>query len=521
MDTRYRVRIVTLFLLLAVGLLALLPSVPRALAQPRGGQHLYIPLVPGGGPPATTTTGSQRVYGLLGQLSAQRSARASYLLTTPTGDVYALVGRTPEMEQRMSVLARATPSPQVKVWGEIQAGGTLPLIVVNGLLQAGTPAPGAVSTPTATPSPVATGGSGVGGASIPVAIVRFDLVNLHNEPSASSSRVGYVVRNQSCNIVGRNPAYTWWLLECAGGLTGWIDVRLVFVQGSTTGVPIVTSAAVPVTATPQPTATPSLQTFSGWRAAMYSNPYLSGDPVVVADVPQINFDWGHGAPASSMPADNFSLRLERRMTFAPGYYRFTVQADDGVRVWVDGELLVDEWHGSANQTFRVGRMLSGAHLLRVEYLEVSGLAYLRMQIEASDPTTEWDASYYAGITPTGTPQVRRREPRSVNPLDYYWGTGSPAASLIGVDSWSARWTGQFFFEGGNYLFRVRADDGVRVWLDDLLVIDQWRDGYKEAENRFIGVGRGSHTVTVAYYERSGSAQVAVWWIRESAYLPPD
>lgn len=220
MDTRYRVRIVTLFLLLAVGLLALLPSVPRALAQPRGGQHLYIPLVPGGGPPATTTTGSQRVYGLLGQLSAQRSARASYLLTTPTGDVYALVGRTPEMEQRMSVLARATPSPQVKVWGEIQAGGTLPLIVVNGLLQAGTPAPGAVSTPTATPSPVATGGSGVGGASIPVAIVRFDLVNLHNEPSASSSRVGYVVRNQSCNIVGRNPAYTWWLLECAGGLTG-------------------------------------------------------------------------------------------------------------------------------------------------------------------------------------------------------------------------------------------------------------------------------------------------------------
>src|SRR5690606_12352307 len=136
-----------------------------------------------------------------------------------------------------------------------------------------------------------------------------------------------------------------------------------------------------------------------------------------------------------------------------------------VRVWVDDELLVDEWHGSTNQVYRVGRMLSGVHVLRVEYYEASGLANLHVQVEASDPTTDWDASYFAGTTSTGTPLVRRREPRASNPLDYNWGTGSPAPSLVGVDFWSARWTGQFFFEGGNYLFRARADDGVRVWLD--------------------------------------------------------
>ncbi len=84
-----------------------------------------------------------------------------------------------------------------------------------------------------------------------------------------------------------------------------------------------------------------------------------------------------------------------------------------------------------------------------------------------------------------------------------------------MDGWSARWVGQFNFDSGTYFFRERADDGVRVYLNQTLVIDAWRDGYSDNTNRFIGVGRGRHTVTVEYYDRSGQAFVQAWWFRDT------
>jgi hypothetical protein len=65
-----------------------------------------------------------------------------------------------------------------------------------------------------------------------------------------------------------------------------------------------------------------------------------------------------------------------------------------------------------------------------------------------------------------------------------------------------------------------VDDGIRLYIDGLLVLDHWRDGYKEVSNRVIGVGAGQHTITVEYYERTGNAAVRAWWYRDSAYTGP-
>ena len=54
--------------------------------------------------------------------------------------------------------------------------------------------------------------------------------------------------------------------------------------------------------------------------------------------------------------------------------------------------------------------------------------------------------------------------------------GPAFAGILPADGWNGRWTGQFAFSGGNYYFRARADDGVRVYLNDMLVIDGWREG---------------------------------------------
>ena len=84
------------------------------------------------------------------------------------------------------------------------------------------------------------------------------------------------------------------------------------------------------------------------------------------------------------------------------------------------------------------------------------------------------------------------------------------------DNWNARWTGEFPFESGNYIFRARSDDGVRVYIDQTLVIDGWSDGPVDRSNRFLGIGGGNHTMTVDYYKRSGNGYLQVWWSRDTS-----
>ena len=60
--------------------------------------------------------------------------------------------------------------------------------------------------------------------------------------------------------------------------------------------------------------------------------------------PTVNFDWASTAPATGVSVDNFSVRWTG-LVQAPvtGSYTFTTMADDGVRLWVNGALLVDNW----------------------------------------------------------------------------------------------------------------------------------------------------------------------------------
>jgi hypothetical protein len=58
-------------------------------------------------------------------------------------------------------------------------------------------------------------------------------------------------------------------------------------------------------------------------------------------------------------------------------------------------------------------------------------------------------------------------------VDFVWGNGGPATS-VGVDHFSARWEGTLDVPvAGDYTFVVRADDGVRLWIGDVRLIDQW------------------------------------------------
>ena len=89
----------------------------------------------------------------------------------------------------------------------------------------------------------------------------------------------------------------------------------------------------------------------------------------------IDFSWGSGSPDPSLHHDFFSVRWVGSPTFTAGTYQFTAGADDGIRLYIDGTLVIDEWHRAAYSEYTATRTLSaGSHEITVEYFEAIGSA---------------------------------------------------------------------------------------------------------------------------------------------------
>ncbi len=91
----------------------------------------------------------------------------------------------------------------------------------------------------------------------------------------------------------------------------------------------------------------------------------------------INFNWGWGSPnAQLICQDHFSVRWTGNFNFVcSGNYRFTATTDDGMRVWVDGNQIINQWQVQSVRTFTSDVWLNaGAHSVKVEYFEATGLA---------------------------------------------------------------------------------------------------------------------------------------------------
>jgi len=125
---------------------------------------------------------------------------------------------------------------------------------------------------------------------------------------------------------------------------------------------------------------------TAWRGEYFANRWLAERPLVIAQASEVNFDWGTGAADPVLPADGFSARYQRYLPLTAGTYRFTVQADDGARLWVDGRLLVDRWDGPAGTYSAEISLATGDHPVRLEYNDISGPASVRLSWTGAAPT---------------------------------------------------------------------------------------------------------------------------------------
>jgi len=275
--------------------------------------------------------------------------------------------------------------------------------------------------------------------------------------------------------------------------------------------PIAVSSATP---SPKPSAT-TAPTESGraWKGEYFANKTLSGSPALVRNDATLDFRWQAGAPANGLPSDGFSARWRGRWFFDAGGYRFYAYVDDGVRLWVDGALIIDSWTDkAATLVYGDASLRSGEHDVQVEYYEGTDKAQIRIWWDFQGTYPDWKGAYYTNPYLSGEPTLIRNDQQ----VNFDWGAGSPAPQLA-ADDWSARWPRTITFEEGAYRFYVQADDGVRLWVDSPLLIDEWHQSKPTTYEGYIWLDRGPHEVRVEFFELKGDARIHFGWEKLENY----
>jgi subtilisin len=263
-----------------------------------------------------------------------------------------------------------------------------------------------------------------------------------------------------------------------------------------------------------------------WRAAYYNNRDLAGNPALEQDEDvefiDRNFTGVSPAPGAGIGVENYSIRWTRTDIFTAGNYRFSATCDDGCRLFIDGQEVINEWRDQTATTYNVDVDISaGAHEMRFEYYQHTGPAQVRLAwgelnlaCSQTVSSVRWKGEYFNNANLAGIPSMVRDD--GINFINFNWGEGGPSSACnVFADYFSARWMRTVNLGAGVYRFTVTGDNGVRLWVNDQKVIDRWTEtvGTNTAD---VQLSLGNHKIVLEYFETFGAAAVSLSW----ALLPP-
>ena len=252
-----------------------------------------------------------------------------------------------------------------------------------------------------------------------------------------------------------------------------------------------------------------------WLVEYFENKTLSGAPIdsvkvkintgfiniefdkdVPKEINELDFDWGTGSVLNfnfdlpNLPLkDDFSIRFTKLKRFEEGYYKFTLSGDDGIRLYVDDQLVINAWKLQASTTYTAQHYLTGGdHVIRVEYYENKLKANVSLGIEAINITYNLFAnnSLEGSATATFTSSRTKLE----------WRHAPPVIQTIKPGAFSMRGIGNFYFKGGSYKFHSLHTGGCKIWIDKTLVLDDWLGLNNTGAS--VNISKGYHSLKVEY-----------------------
>ena len=307
------------------------------------------------------------------------------------------------------------------------------------------------------------------------------------------------------------------------------------------------SASTPKSVIPRTQLYPAPEPLSagtGLLGRYYKERELTGPLLLTRIDPVINFNLAYGnqpqvlSPAPGIvPEDNYSVRWSGQVQpLHDETYTFYTQADDGVRLWVNGKLLIDKWllRGTTEDSGNITLGAGFKYDIVLEYFEGTGDAVTKLfWASASTPKaliptaqlyqpttgTGLQAVYYNGINLSGSPLLTRIDSTINLELTYTKQPVvlSPAPGIVPEDHFSVRWSGQVLAQHSEaYTFYALTDDGVRLWVNGTLLIDNWvNQGATEKSGSIVLTAGQKYDIVMEYFENTGEAVSKLYWSSSS------
>lgn len=237
---------------------------------------------------------------------------------------------------------------------------------------------------------------------------------------------------------------------------------------------------------------------------------------------RIDRDYGVDGPAPGVP-DRFATRYTATRTLTVGVHTFVLTHDDGLRVFIDGQLIYERWvTGAATDIIvRTPYLTAGNHDIIVEHFDETGSAGVNVAFNAGcDPLVggpgDWTVAY---LRLAANDEIDRSHCYGVETiagegLDLDWASSAPQLLVDrGVlDHFVVVAKSRRGFRGVTR-FTTSYDDGLRIKVGGRTRLDAWSTG-TAIEQRFTIYEAGDRDVEIEMFERLGAARLEVSWEQE-------
>ncbi len=260
--------------------------------------------------------------------------------------------------------------------------------------------------------------------------------------------------------------------------------------------------------------------YDNWLSSYYNNQELAGNSKIAGGnsasnkVNSLFFNWGYTNPTAITKKDYYSASFYKLLK--KDDYFIDAIADDGAKASINGKSLFSRWTGSGGKENKaiITGLTNDENILRFDYLEKTKTAYFTAD---AVPFGNWLAYYYPTTSFSGTPKAKTIISGNENgSLSFDLGYGAPAVG-IPSNNYSAKFLTAMRLPAGKYMLQNIADDGVKIYVDDKLVIDRWGKG-NSLENKLLltinDVGnekdaskKDVHWIRVEYLEKTGKSKL--------------
>lgn len=299
---------------------------------------------------------------------------------------------------------------------------------------------------------------------------------------------------------------------------------------------------------------------SGLRGEYFANRDLSGTPAFTRIDPTVEFKWDNDSPDPRLPNDRFSVRWTGQIQprFSESYV-IRGRRDDGLRIWIDGQPILDEWNlADTEYTSRpVTLTANHKHDIRIEYFENEFGAAVSLRWRSSSqpeevvPTQCLFPATNTTSGPIGVTSAHHPGPQMAIPLKLFWSSGrQDNYTTTESNAAEARSKGYGEIRAEGYILAQPASNAVLLktyynaqWDDYVSVAHPdtearvKREGYVFVRNEgYVYASAKMDTVPLKQYwnkdrtdyqaaaTAEGNHDAGVWgyeFVRVEAYILPD